>query len=128
MEASWMQANYRAIFTEMLLAQSAAMGAFADVGARCALLAGQQYQQALITFAREMAPKGGAVASAQPGGGSGIPAAFSARSGNFGRAFAGLPRVSMMVFLSQYDNLRGRRGVVRDWPASKRQPKQPIAT
>jgi hypothetical protein len=110
-----MQANYRAIFTEMLLAQSAAMGAFADGAARCALLAGQQYQQAGITLARKMMPpKGGAAEPAHPRGGSGIPGSSSARSANFGRAFAGLPRVSMMVFLSQYDNVRGPRGVVRD--------------
>jgi hypothetical protein len=114
MESSWMQANYRAIFTEMLLAQSAAMGAFADVAARCALLAGQEYQQALMTLARKMSPKGGVAEPAHPGGGSEIPGASPPRSADFVRAFAGLPRVSMMVFLSQYDNLRGRRGVVRD--------------
>jgi hypothetical protein len=114
MESSRMQASYRAIFTEMLLAQSAAMGAFADVAARCALLAGQEYQQAFITLAGKISPKGGVAGPAHPGGGSGTPGASSARSANFARAFAGLPRVSMMVFLSQYDNLRGRRGVVRD--------------
>jgi hypothetical protein len=114
MESSWMQANYRAIFTEMLLAQSAATGAFADVAARCALLTGQQYQQALVMLARKMTSKGGVAEPAHPGGGSGIPGASPPKSANFGRAFAGLPRVSMMIFLSQYDNLRGRRGVVRD--------------
>jgi hypothetical protein len=109
-----MQANYRAIFTEMLLAQSAAIGAFADVTARCARLAGQEYQQAVIALAGKIAPKGGAAEPAHPGGGSEIPGASLPRAANVGRAFAGLPRVSMMVFLSQYDNLRGRRGVVRD--------------
>ena len=109
-----MQANYRAIFTEMLLAQSAAIGAFADVAARAALLAGQEYQQALITLARNIPPEGAAAEPAHPGGGPGIPGASPPRSTNFGRAIAGLPRVSMMVFLSQYDNLRGRRDVDRD--------------
>jgi hypothetical protein len=109
-----MQANYRAIFTEMLLAQSAAVGAFADVAARCALLAGQEYQQTLITLAGKVSPKAGVAGPAHPGGGSGIPAASAPRLADTGRAFAGLPRVSMMVFLSQYDSLRGRRGVVRD--------------
>jgi hypothetical protein len=109
-----MQANYRAIFTEMLLAQSAAIGAFADVAARSARLAGQEYQQAVIALAGKIAPKGGGAEPAHPGGGPEIPGASLSRAANVGRAFAGLPRVSMMVFLSQYDNLRGRRGVVRD--------------
>jgi hypothetical protein len=110
-----MQANYRAILTEMLLAQSAAIGALADGAARCALLAGQEYQQALIVLAGKMSPKGGAAEPAHPGGGSETPgASLPGPAANVGRAFAGLPRVSMMVFLSQYDNLRGRRGVVRD--------------
>ena len=46
-----MQANYRAIFTEMLLAQSAAAGAFADAAGRYAQLTGQAYQEALLTLA-----------------------------------------------------------------------------
>jgi hypothetical protein len=114
MESSCMQASYRAIFTEMLLAQSAATGAFAEVAARFAVLTGQQYQQALITLARKMPSKDGVAAPAHPAGGAGIPGASPPKSANFGRAFAGLPRVSMMIFLSQYDNLRGRRDVVRD--------------
>jgi len=109
-----MQPNYRTIFTEMLLAQSAAIGALADVAARCAVLAGQEYQQALIALAGKMSPKGGVAEPAHPGGGSGIPGASPPRLASFGRGIVGLPRVSMMVFLSQYDNLRGRRGVVRD--------------
>lgn len=110
-----MQANYRAIFTEMLLAQSAAIGAFADVTARCVQLAGQEYQQAVLALAGKIVPKGGAAEPAHPAGGSEIPEASLPRAAaNVGRAFAGLPRISMMVFLSHYDNLRGRRGVVRD--------------
>jgi hypothetical protein len=109
-----MQPNYRVIFNEMLLAQSAAIGAFADVAARCALLAGQEYQQALVTLAGKISPKDGSAEPARPGGGAEIPGASLPRAANVGRALAGLPRVSMMVFLSQYDNLRGRRGVVRD--------------
>src|SRR5450432_2903736 len=108
-----MQANYRAIFTEMLLAQSAAIGAFADVTFRCARLAAQEYQQASLALAGKISPKAGAAVPAHPGDGSEISAA-SVRAANAGRALAGLPRVSTMVFLSQYDNLRGRRGVVRD--------------
>jgi hypothetical protein len=45
MESSWMQANYRAIFTEMLLAQSAATGVFADVAARRRPLYQQQLSE-----------------------------------------------------------------------------------
>jgi hypothetical protein len=103
-----MHVNYRAIFTEMLLVQSAAVGA----AARCALLAGEQYQQALVTLARKTPSKEGD--AAHPGGESAISAASSARLANCARAFAGLPRLSMMIFLSQYDDLRGRRPVVRD--------------
>ena len=109
-----MQPSYRAIFTEMLLAQSAAIGAFADVAARCAQLTGQQYQQALATLARKMPSKDGDAASAHPGGESEVATASSVTLVDLGRAFAGLPRISMMIFLSRYDNLRGRRGVVRD--------------
>src|SRR3979411_288558 len=103
-----MQPNYRVIFNEMLLAQSAAMGAFADVAARCALLAGQEYQRALVALAGKISPKDGGAEPAHPGPGSEIPGG-SPLSADFARAFAGLPRVSMMVFLSQYDTLRGRR-------------------
>lgn len=109
-----MQPDYRAIFTEMLLAHSAAMGAFADVAARCTLLAGQQYKQAFLALAGKMPPEGGVAEPAHPGGGSGIAGTSPPRPANFSRAIAGLPRVSMMMFLSQYDNLRGRRGVARD--------------
>jgi hypothetical protein len=109
-----MQASYRAIFTEMLLVQSAAIEAFAGAAGRCAVLTGQQYQQALITLIREMPPNGGIGASVHPGGDSRILGASSASLMDVGRAFAGLPRVSMMIFLSRYNDLRGRRGVVRD--------------
>jgi hypothetical protein len=110
-----MQANYRAIFTEMLLAQSAAIGALTDVAARGAQLAGQEYQQAVIALAGKIAPQGGAAEPAHPGGGSEIPGASLRRTAaNFGRAWVGLPRVSTLVFLSQYDKLRGRRAVVRN--------------
>jgi|ERR1700722_19717770 hypothetical protein len=114
MDPSPLQTTYRAIFTEMLLAQSAAIGAFAAVAARCALLAEQEYEQALTTMARNRSPKGGTAEPAHPGGGSDIPGASLPRLADFARAFAGMPRISMMVFLSQYDRLRERRGVVRD--------------
>jgi hypothetical protein len=106
-----MQANYRTILREVLLAQAAAAGAFADVAARYAVLVGQEYQAALSTLAAAAQPKDG---PAHPAGGSGIPGGSLPRSADFGRALAGLPRISMMVFLSQYNSLRGRRGVVRD--------------
>jgi hypothetical protein len=109
-----MQPSYRAIFTEVLLAQSAAIGAFADVAVHCAQLTGQQYQQALVTLARKMHSKDVDETSAHPSGESGIPIAASMSFVDLGRAFAGLPRVSTMMFLSRYDNLRGRRSVVRD--------------
>ncbi|MGA7805564.1 hypothetical protein [Bradyrhizobium sp.] len=107
-----MPPSYRVIFTEMLLANSAAMAAFADVAARSAVLAGRGYQQAFSALARN-AP-GGNTKPSQPGGGSETPGASAPRPADFARAFAGLPRVSMMVFLSQYDNLRGRRRAVGD--------------
>jgi hypothetical protein len=137
MQSTPLQVAYRAIFTEMLLAQSAAIGAFADVAARCALLAGQEYEQALIAITRNMPPKGGTAELAHPGGGSEIQEAPLPRLADFARAFAGMPQISMMVFLSKYDKLRARRGVVRDEPASKmsgrsvdclpRPPMSPIA-
>jgi hypothetical protein len=102
-----MQPGYRTIFTEMLLAQSAAVGAFADI-ARCTLLAGQQYQQAVTSLALKMSAKGGTSAMAHPGS-LRTPGAAAASSASFARAAAGLPRVSMMIFLSRYDDLRGRR-------------------
>lgn len=104
-----MQSTYRAILSEMLLAHSAAMGAFADVAARCAQRAGQEYQQALETLARKIPPEGAAAGPAHPGGG-----AFAPRAADLAREVAGMPRVSAMVFLSQYDKLRGLRGIVRD--------------
>ncbi len=45
-----MQPGYRTILSEMILAQSAAAGAFADVTARYTLLVGQQYQAALASL------------------------------------------------------------------------------
>lgn len=109
-----MQANYRTIFTEMLLAQSAAAGAFADAAGRYAQLMGQAYQEALMTLAAETQPKGGAAGSAHPVDGVGIPEASRPGLANVCRGLAGLPRISMMEFLSRYDNLRGRRAMVRD--------------
>ena len=109
-----MQANYRTIFTEMLLAQSAAAGAFADVAGRYAQLTGQQYQEALITLAGKCSRKVGLPGRRIQSMGPGFPEHLRPGLADFGRAFAGLPRVSMMGFLSRYDNLRGRRAVVRD--------------
>jgi hypothetical protein len=114
MESYRMQANYRTILTEMLLAQSAAAGALADGAGRYAQLMGQAYQEALMTLAAEMQPKGGAAGPAHPADGAGIPGASRPGLANVCRALAGLPRVSMMGFLSRYDNLRGRRAMVRD--------------
>jgi hypothetical protein len=114
MKSSPLQVTYRAIFTEMLLAQTAAIGAFADVVARCALLAGQEYEQALITITRNMPPKRGTGELAHPGGRPEIREAPLPRLADFARAFASMPQISMIVFLSQYDRLRARRGVVRD--------------
>jgi hypothetical protein len=114
MEYYRMQTSYRIIFTEMLLAQSAAAGAFADAAGRYAQLMGQAYGEALMTLAAETQPKGGAAGSAHPVYGAGIPGASRPGLANVCRALAGLPRVSMMGFLSRYDNLRGRRAVVRD--------------
>ena len=115
MESHQVQANYRAIFTEMLLAQSAAAGAFANAAGRYAELMGQAYQEALLTLAAETQPKD---SPTHPARGSGIPGASRPELPNLCRALAGLPRLSMMDFLSRYDNLRGKRAMVRDRPAS----------
>jgi hypothetical protein len=109
-----MQPNYRAIFTEMLNAQTAAVAAFVDVGARCAELVRQECQAALETRVRETQPKGAGDGSAQPGGGSRLTGVSPPWPADFCRAFAGLPRVFMISFLSHYDDLRGRRPVVPD--------------
>ncbi|KRR24514.1 hypothetical protein CQ14_31205 [Bradyrhizobium lablabi] len=114
MEYYRMQANYRTIFTEMLLAQSAAAGALADVAGRYAQLMGQAYQEALMTLATETRLKGGAAGSAHPVDDAGIPGASRPGLAHVCRSLAGLPRISMMEFLSRYDSLRGRRTMVRD--------------
>ena len=114
MQSTPLQVAYRAIFTEMLLAQSAATGAFADVAARCALLAGREYEQELIAITRNMPPKGGTAEMAHPGSGSKIQQAPLPRPADFARALAGMPLISMMVFLSKYDKLRERRRAVQD--------------
>jgi hypothetical protein len=118
MESTPLQVTYRAIFTQMLLAQSAAIGAFADVAARCALLAGQQYQQEFLRAARKIPSKGGIAGLTHPGGRPEVPEVSLLTFANSARAYAAMPRISMMVFLSQYDKLR--RGVVQDLPASER--------
>ncbi len=103
-----MQAGYRTILREMLLAQSAAVATFADVAARYTTLVAQQYQAGLATLDTEIRPNGAGAKPPQPGG-SGTPGELLPRSADFCRAVAGLPRVSMMLFLSRYDGLRGRR-------------------
>jgi hypothetical protein len=114
MESTPLQATYRAILTEMLLAQSAAIGAFADVAARCALLAGQQYQQAILNTARKIPSKGDHAGPTHPVGMSEVPGASPLTFADTARAWAAMPQISMTVFLSQYDRLRERRGRVQD--------------
>ena len=109
-----MQANYRTVFTEMLLAQSAAAGAFADAAGRYAQLMGLAYQEALLTLAAETQPKAKAAGPAHPVDGARFSGASRTGVADLCRGFAGLPRVSMMGFLSRYDSLRGRRVMVRD--------------
>ena len=111
MKSSPLQASYRAIFTEMLLAQSAAINAFADIAGRCVRVARQQDQQ---TLARNNPPKAAAAKPAHPGGGSKTPGASPPRAADVGRSLASLPRVSMLVYLSHYDNLRRQHGAVRN--------------
>ncbi|MCA1452696.1 hypothetical protein I6F35_05615 [Bradyrhizobium sp. BRP22] len=111
-----MQANYRIIFREMLLAQSAAAGAFGHAAGRYAELMGQAYQEALMALVAEVQPKDGAFGPPHPADRAGNPAALGLI--NFCRAFAGLPRASMIGFLSRYDNLRGKRVMVQDRPGS----------
>ena len=114
MESTPLQVTYREIFTQMLLAQSAAIGAFADVAARCALLAGQQYQQEFLEAARKISSKGGIAEPTHPGDRLEAPEVSLLTFANCARAYAAMPRISMMVFLSQYDKLRERRGRVQD--------------
>jgi hypothetical protein len=120
MESTPLQVTYRAIFTQMLLAQSAAIGAFADVATRCALLARQQYQHEFLRAARKIPSKGGIAEPTHPGGRPEVSEVSLLTCANSARAYAAMPRISMMVFLSQYDKLRERRGVVQDRPASER--------
>ena len=112
MKSSPLQASYRAIFTEMLLAQSAALGAFTRVAGQCVELAGQGCEEALAMAGNKPA-KARARGPAHPGGGPETAEEFLARSANLCRAVANMPRLSMLVFLSQYDNLRRQRGVGR---------------
>ena len=114
MKSSPLQASYRAIFTEMLLAQSAAIGAFTQVAGHCTRLAGQGCEEVLRTMARNNPVSGGPVAPPHPGGRSETPGTSLSRAANLGRAVAGMPRVSMLIFLSQYDNLRRQRSIGRD--------------
>jgi hypothetical protein len=112
MKSTPLQVSYRAIFTQMLLAQSAAIGAFADFAARCALLAGQQYRHGSLEAAREVQSENDVAEPTHPGGEG--PEASSLKLESFARAYAAMPRISMIVFLSQYDKLRDRRGGVQD--------------
>jgi CubicO group peptidase (beta-lactamase class C family) len=113
MESSPLRATYRAILTEMLLAHSAAIGAFVDVAAHTAQRVNEEYRQALESLARKIPPEG-AAGPAHPGGGSRPSPKPGPRPADLVRELAGMPRVSAMVFLSRYDKLRGRRSVVRD--------------
>jgi hypothetical protein len=113
METLLMQPSYRAIFTEILLAEAAAVGAFAVVAGRFAALMGGECQAALVALATQTQPKVENAGLSQPAR-SRDPRIIPAGSANYCRALAGLPRASVLTFLSQYDDLRGRRGVVRD--------------
>jgi hypothetical protein len=113
-----MQPSYRAIFTELLTAEVAAAAACVVVAARCAELVRQECQAALENHGGagrpEAAGKAAAAGPAQRGGGSGAIAVSAPWPADFYRAFAGLPRVFVMTFLAQYDDLRGRRPSARD--------------
>src|SRR6202167_1402368 len=91
MESTPLQATYRAILTEMLLAQSAAIGAFADVAARCALLAGQQYQQAILSTARKIPSKGDHAGPTHSMDMSEVPGASPLTFADTARAWAAMP-------------------------------------
>jgi hypothetical protein len=114
MESFSMPPDYSTIFKQLLLAQSAAVAALTDAAVRCARLAGQEYQQGVTTLAGKIPSNGEAAGPTHPGGGSGTAGASPLKPADFARALAGVPRVSMMVFLSRYDELRGRRDAVRD--------------
>lgn len=109
MKSPPLRASYRAIFTEMLLAQSAAINAFADIAGRCARAAAEQR-----AAARNDPPKGAAAGPAHPGGRSETQGVPPPRAADVSRALAGLPRVSLIVLLSHYDNLRRQRSAARD--------------
>jgi hypothetical protein len=100
MQSSPLQASYRAIFTEMLLAQAAAVNTFADIAGRCARVAREQQ-----AAARNNQPKAASAGQKTQG----VP-----RATDVARALAVLPRVSMILFLSHYDNLRRQHGAARD--------------
>jgi hypothetical protein len=113
METDRMQNIYRAIFTEMLTAQAAAVATFVDVSARCALQVGQQCQ-AVATPVAKTQPGGAAAGLTPHDDTAAIGRPLAPWPANFCRAAAGLPRVSMMSFLAHYDELRGRRCLTRD--------------
>jgi hypothetical protein len=58
--------------------------------------------------------KGGIAEPTHPGGRLEAPEVSLLTFANCARAYAAMPRISMMVFLSQYDKLRERRGRVQD--------------
>ncbi len=109
MQSSPLQVSYRAIFTEMLLAQLAAVNAFADIAGRCARVAREQQ-----AAARNSPPKAASAEPARPGGGRETQGVPPARATDVARALAVLPRVSLLVYLSHYDNLRRQHRAVRD--------------
>jgi hypothetical protein len=106
MPSSPPQVSYRAIFNEMLLAQTAAINTLADMMTRCAKVATRQASSRNQT--EEAAGSGYAGGGAETSGAAAAPAA------DLGRALAGLPRISMIMFLAQYDNLRRQRSSARD--------------
>jgi hypothetical protein len=105
-----MQPDNRTILSEMLLAQSAAAGAFADVANRYTSLMADVYRVSIATLGYGLQHKGEDAGASLPGTGSGLGGELLPWSADVYRAMAGLPRVAMMSFLSRSDGLRGRRG------------------
>ena len=119
MESTPLQVTYRAILTQMLLAQSAAIGTFADVAARCAQLAGQQYQQELVKAARKIQPKDGIAGPTHPGGRPELPGVSLPTLANSARACAAMPRSFVISPVTSSTDYAAWRPCARSAPSGR---------
>jgi hypothetical protein len=106
--------NFRAMVTEALTAQSAFVEAFVAVASFYAAQVDEEYRAALAQLAAEVRASATNPGATQTARGHPKTTALAPSPASVCRAFVGLPRVSMMFFLSRYDELRGPRRAARD--------------